>query len=522
MAVRIALPDIGTLQQLARHHVNVPVHHHRRLRLHRRDREPHQARQENRPSVTHHLDNPANLPLSSTCKCSWFQIIAAGGRGAASAATLAAAITPAAAQSDSPSVQRLTDPVTKRSIIRYASPHHETHHYYFISPWSPDGKQLVFFQFDQGVDKLTARGRYPGALSVMNADGSGRRRLSGTQGLMGHYHVGVNQFWSNGGESVYYTDTSARPARLMEANAATGAVKAVDTPVPCGRISPKGDTLSCGTGQQWGVYDVSERRYRRLVTLERALALSPNKELGRGLASQLQNTRYSPSGDRVMIVHRTVDDPPRQIEIFVYDFRSEELTYLAHNLHHPCWRPDGKAILFVRWDERQRMQNLWEVNMSTKVERCVYPRHLSCVHASYHPTRQNLVVADCSAASSATDWCSSTQRPRRRATWSRSHKARAPMSSPTTASPSANSASGCRRASTSTNRAPCGARMAQRCSSPARRAGGSISTSPTRLTSPGHDTASRLVRTRIAVVSLPLPWPLPRRQRHPLRAALPL
>lgn len=300
-----------------------------------------------------------------------------------------------AAQGDDASVERLTDPVTKRSIVRYASPRHETHHYYFISPWSPDGKQLAFFQFDRNVDKLTARGRYPGALCVMKADGTGRRRLSGTQGLMGHYHVGANQFWSGDGASLYYTDTSARPARLMEASLATGAVKPVDTPVPCGRISPNGDTLSCGTAQEWGVYDVRERRYRRLVTLERALALSPNKDLGRGLASQLQNTRYSPEGERVMIVHRTVDDPPRQIEIFVYDFRSEQLTYLAHNLHHPCWRPDGKAILFVRWDERQRMQNLWEVNVETKVERCVYPRHISCVHASYHPSRQHLVAADC-------------------------------------------------------------------------------------------------------------------------------
>lgn len=135
-----------------------------------------------------------------------------------------------AAQGANPSLQRLTDPVTKRSIIRYASQHHETHHYYFISPWSPDGKHLLFFQFDESVDKLTARGRYPGALCVMNVDGTGRRRLSGTQGLMGHYHVGANQFWSDSGQSVYYTDTAAKPARLVEASVATGTVKAVDTP----------------------------------------------------------------------------------------------------------------------------------------------------------------------------------------------------------------------------------------------------------------------------------------------------
>ena len=44
-----------------------------------------------------------------------------------------------------------------------------THHYYFVSPWSPDASQVVFFQFDRSVEKLTATGRYQGVLVVMNS-----------------------------------------------------------------------------------------------------------------------------------------------------------------------------------------------------------------------------------------------------------------------------------------------------------------------------------------------------------------
>ncbi|MDQ2946551.1 MAG: hypothetical protein M3Y27_11505, partial [Acidobacteriota bacterium] len=147
-----------------------------------------------------------------------------------------------AAETNEFPVVKLTDPITNRSILHYQSPQHEVHHYYFISPWSPDGKTLIFFQFDRSVGKLTARGRFPGALVRMNTDGSGRRVV--TSGLKGNYHTGVNQFWGPGNESVYFSDTSSAPARLAEVNLATGKVRHPESPVRCDRLSPKGDLLS--------------------------------------------------------------------------------------------------------------------------------------------------------------------------------------------------------------------------------------------------------------------------------------
>lgn len=285
-------------------------------------------------------------------------------------------------------VERLKDPVTGRAILRYRSPHHETHHYYFISPWSPGERTLVFFQFDRNVEKLTARGHYPGALVTMNVDGSGRRTLA--PGLKGHYHVGVNQFWSADGDAVYFTD-GVPGARLTRADIASGKLQIPNTPVRCDRLSPDGTLLSCGGGKSWGVYRPAKESYEPLVTLERVIALSPNKAQING-PTLLQNTRFSPAGDRIMIVHKTNDDPPTVIEVYVYDLRGGQLSYLTSNLHHPCWRPDGKAILFVRWNGKQ--QNIWEVNVETLKERPLHPRHISSVHTSYHPRKQHLVLAD--------------------------------------------------------------------------------------------------------------------------------
>ncbi|MEZ5361301.1 MAG: hypothetical protein R2748_02890 [Bryobacterales bacterium] len=99
-------------------------------------------------------------------------------------------------------VEQLRDPVTGAKITRFVSKQHETHHYYFISPWSPDESKIAFFRFNADVDKLTATGRYPGALWVMDADGSNERKL--VDNLQGHYHVGVNQVWGPKGEYIYF------------------------------------------------------------------------------------------------------------------------------------------------------------------------------------------------------------------------------------------------------------------------------------------------------------------------------
>ena len=300
----------------------------------------------------------------------------------------------AAATLSAQRVQHLQDPVTGHDITRFVSSQHETHHYYFVSPWSPDERRIVFFRFDPNVDELAARGRYPGALWVMDADGSNERRL--VDGLQGHYHVGVNQLWGPRGEYIYFLDTRQAPAVMTRVKASGGPPERVETPVPCTRLSPDGKTLSCGNANEQGVFRLADKRYEPLVTLERALALTPNRALTRNNPSQLQNTRYNPTGDKLMIVHRTREDFPALVEIFVFDLKTRQLRWLADNLHHPNWRPDGKAIVFVRRDPLTNFQRLIEVDAETGIERVAFgAEHVPAGHPSYHPTKQHLIVTDC-------------------------------------------------------------------------------------------------------------------------------
>ncbi len=152
--------------------------------------------------------------------------------------------------------ERLRDHVTGREILRYASPQHETHHYYFVSPWSPDGSTVLFFQFDATVARLTATGRNAGSLILMKADGSERRELVGR--LSGHYHTGVNQLWGPRGEFVYFQSCAPGPQCMARAPARGGELECMDTPVPCSRLSPDGALLSCGNAEHRGVFDLDD------------------------------------------------------------------------------------------------------------------------------------------------------------------------------------------------------------------------------------------------------------------------
>ena len=293
-----------------------------------------------------------------------------------------------------PSPEKLRDPVTGREIMRYTSPHHETHHYYFVSPWSPDGDRIVFFQFDRSVGKLTATGRYPGVLVVMNSDGTARRELAGP--LTGHYHTGVNQLWGPDGNFVYFQSREPGPRCMARVPTAGGDVECVDTPVPCNRLSPDGLLLSCGNAEHQGVLDLQSGSYRQLVTLAEARSLTPNRLEIKDDASQLQNTRFSPDGEQLMIVHRTRETFPKLVEVFVYGLRDGSFRWLADNLHHPTWRPDSMAVLFVRHDSRTNLQWLVEAHIGTGRTRRVFDaEHVPAGHPSYHPLKPHLVVTDC-------------------------------------------------------------------------------------------------------------------------------
>ncbi len=293
------------------------------------------------------------------------------------------AVTAAAQQ---PAIEQFGDPVTGRRITRYVSGRHENHHYYDISPWDPEGKRILFFRMDDSVSKLTATGKYPGSLWIRNVDGTGERKISGT--VEGNYHTGVNQFWGPNGATVYHS-------RSNMVDLATGRETVINTPVAANRTSPDFKTISCVRNSEWGLYDIATNRYEQLVTLERAVALTPRRDLLGHKPSALQNTRFNPKGAQIIIVHRTTEDFPSLVEMFLYDIPSRQLKHLAADLHHPSWRPDGKGVMFVRRLQPDSTQALIEVDTRTGEERRLTKEHVSAGHPSYHPTKPHWIVTDC-------------------------------------------------------------------------------------------------------------------------------
>lgn len=290
-------------------------------------------------------------------------------------------------------VRQLRDPVTGRNITWYRSAQHENHHYYDISPWDPAEKRLLFFRFDASVTKRTATGKYPGSLWIRNVDGTGERQIA--SGVSGNYHTGANQFWGPGGATVYYSSGAGGDRGTMVVDVASGKQSKITTPVAASKISPDFKTISCVRSGEWGLYDIASDRYERLVTLERAIALTPNKQLLREEPSSLQNTRFNPQGGQILIVHRTNEDFPRLVEMFVYDFATRQLKFLTDTMHHPNWRPDGKAILYVHPEAPDYFQSLMEVDIQTGKKTRLTREHVPAGHPSYHPTKPHWIVTDC-------------------------------------------------------------------------------------------------------------------------------
>ena len=211
------------------------------------------------------------------------------------------------------SVETIKDPVTGRTITWYKSPYHENHHYYCVNPWDPDEKHILFYQFDKSVAEMEPNKWYPGgSLWIMDNDGKNRKKL--VDGLPGHYHVSTQQTWGPGGKYVVFFDNSIGRSGLGMVHIETGETEYFETPVRGTRTSPDLKKIACCSANEFGIYEIANKQYTRLVSKERVMALSPNKSLLKNNPSSLQNTRFSPDGSKIIIVHRTNENYPRVVE----------------------------------------------------------------------------------------------------------------------------------------------------------------------------------------------------------------
>ena len=204
--------------------------------------------------------------------------------------------------------------------------------------WSPDGRRIAW---------LRADGRsYPG-IWVMNADGSGRRRL--VKNAFSTTTSGTTLSWSPDGRRLYYTKASVlRGAATVNDIRAWDFAREREIRITSGLrardadVSPDGRTLALVT---------VARGLTRLALLDLGEQLPVRSErrlqpLGDASADQFAEPRWSPDGLSIAV---SAWMPGGETEIRIVDRAGRLRARVGHGSAldgAPAWSPDGRKLSF--------------------------------------------------------------------------------------------------------------------------------------------------------------------------------
>jgi Tol biopolymer transport system component len=226
----------------------------------------------------------------------------------------------------------------------------------FDAQWSPDGTQILF--------RRTPDGRRPGAggiefyevpaIFVMNADGSGLRRLSDDPNL-----VVLGARWSSDGAAILFiADSPADDGHdgfgiyVMRSD---GADQRLIYPGVNGtpQWSPEGDRI---------LFQVDGR----LVTM------SPNgadlQTIAHGVdVSGLASYRWSPDGSKILYTRPIGPESGEQLRVVSLDESANRIVAEDLQWRDPAstWSPDGRFIAFTRGGD------IWTVDVESGAEQQV-------------------------------------------------------------------------------------------------------------------------------------------------------
>jgi len=233
----------------------------------------------------------------------------------------------------------MKDPETGVVIHRLThSPRHDKHAYYDVSPWSPDGSNIVI--------SSALPGENVSQIFVMNADGSDMRMVAddGTFGM----HTGAFTQWGADGQTVYYTARTEDGAALGCVSLKTGDKNLLER--PSRMISPDGKRslfLERDIEGGLGIMNTDGTGAHIIVKWEDAIALSPSQEAIEKQPPRFTNCKWSPNGDRVLFGITNEYKRPRTVkELYTVNPDGSDLRWLCPYEHHHIWSRDGAAVLF--------------------------------------------------------------------------------------------------------------------------------------------------------------------------------
>lgn len=248
---------------------------------------------------------------------------------------------------------------SKHRLTRISSPDKQAIHFYYdVCPESPNGRRVVFFQFENEAPG-------DGRVVVANADGSDPRPIS--EPLPSDVHSAVRQQWLDD-ETVTYCPNPAGHLKTVVVSLKTGerwempgALRmycahnclGLTTTHDFEALKSNLDDTVCGM-------DFRRREIRRLFTLRDALRVHPLGDRFEGVQHvSFMHTKWAPDGTRFLVLasntnrlsgHKTGQPLPGKPihSIFVADVDGGNLRYATEEDHHCVWGADSNHLCYFR------------------------------------------------------------------------------------------------------------------------------------------------------------------------------
>lgn len=295
------------------------------------------------------------------------------------------------------------DPETGRTIWRLTNSQIEDKHsYYDISPWSPDGKYLVFSSAlpqdlgpnNTGGDNFVTSS---GLIYIMDTENYEIMQIA--KNTLFNTHTGAFAVWHPIENKVYFNRSSGKIGLVNLENPEEKRVIEGDMR----QFSPDGQKIvttsndsSFKEGQ--GVYTMNEdgSELKRILSTEALYEITPNRDKFSIENMTVGNTKWTPNSQHMLVAMwvKHWSNPIRR-SIYVVSKDGSKARWLTYFGGHHSWTPDGKQVLHVGYkthtDEEQKDRRLFLTSFDGLQSRVVIEEEMGS-HPLMNPT--NTMITD--------------------------------------------------------------------------------------------------------------------------------
>lgn len=243
------------------------------------------------------------------------------------------------------------------------------HRYYDVPVDSPDGKRILYTEFDS--DQVPG----PAKVIVANADGSDPQVVGACAHAIGHVGAYVN--WIDDRTFAFCPDGPGSGVTVLRSldgapdRQLDGQIRSFSEPRRLGVLlgGPAGmgsenEKQAYLEMQKLALWEMDTDRQRTLITVEQAAAVHPMRDQFDAAHSNFMNCKWSPDGSQLMVVF--TDNRYRQPRGLKQTFKSLIVLnadpdnpapqYVGEFRDHPIWAPSGRYLIgHNNWDGRKAL-----------------------------------------------------------------------------------------------------------------------------------------------------------------------